>query len=71
MVRESKDHGPWNSWDRVPYITTLRNGTASTVRAGAVQKGTRVLISLWDSLMFGRVPGTQALDPTSWMCSRS
>ena len=24
--------------------------------ACAVQKGTRVLISLWDSLMFGRVP---------------
>ena len=24
----------------------------------AIQKGTRVLISLWDSLMFGRVPGT-------------
>ena len=22
----------------------------------AIQKGTRVLISLWDSLMFGRVP---------------
>ena len=22
-----------------------------------IQKGTRVLISLWDSLMFGRVPG--------------
>ena len=24
----------------------------------AIQKGTRVLASLWDSLMFGRVPGT-------------
>ena len=24
-----------------------------------IQKGTRVLISLWDSLMFGRVPGTR------------
>jgi len=24
--RESSDHGPWNSWDRVPYITTLRHG---------------------------------------------
>ena len=33
MVRESKDHGPWNSWNRVPYITTLRNGTASIVPA--------------------------------------
>ena len=25
----------------------------------AIQKGARVLISLWDSLMFGRVPGTR------------
>ena len=25
----------------------------------SIQKGTRVLISLWDSLMFGRVPGTR------------
>lgn len=31
--RESSDHGPWNSWDRVPYITDLRNGTASIVPA--------------------------------------
>ena len=23
----------WNSWDRVPYITTLRNGSASIVPA--------------------------------------
>eukprot|EP00051_Salpingoeca_urceolata_P015335 m.198436 g.198436 ORF g.198436 m.198436 type:complete len:722 (-) comp18370_c0_seq6:228-2393(-) len=22
-VRESGDHGPWNSWDRVPYITNI------------------------------------------------
>ena len=33
MVRESGDHGPINSWDRVPYITTLRNGSASIVPA--------------------------------------
>ena len=25
--------------------------------AASIHKGTRVLISLWDSLMFGRVPG--------------
>jgi len=29
--RESSDHGPWNSWDRVPYITTLRTGAPSIV----------------------------------------
>ena len=33
MVRESKDHGPWNSWDRVPYITNLRTGKPSIVPA--------------------------------------
>jgi len=32
-VRESGDHGPFNSWDRVPYITTIRNGSASVVPA--------------------------------------
>ncbi len=25
--------GPFNSWDRVPYITTIRNGTASIIPA--------------------------------------
>jgi len=30
-VRESGDHGPFNSWDRLPYITTVRNGTPSIV----------------------------------------
>ncbi len=29
--RESQDHGPINTWSRVPYVTTVRNGTASTV----------------------------------------
>ena len=33
MVRESKDHGPYNSWDRVPYITNLRYGRPSIVPA--------------------------------------
>ena len=31
--RESGDHGPWNSWDRVPYITTIGNGSASIIPA--------------------------------------
>ena len=30
-------------------------------RPPSIHKGTRVLISLWDSLMFGRVPGTRVL----------
>jgi len=30
-VRESGDHGPWNSWDRVPYITTIRTGKPSII----------------------------------------
>jgi hypothetical protein len=29
--RESGDHGAFNSWDRLPYITTIRDGTPSTV----------------------------------------
>jgi hypothetical protein len=31
--RESSDHGPFNLWDRVPYITTVRSGMPSTVPA--------------------------------------
>eukprot|EP00462_Mataza_sp_D1_P009108 CAMPEP_0175150124 /NCGR_PEP_ID=MMETSP0087-20121206/17670_1 /TAXON_ID=136419 /ORGANISM="Unknown Unknown, Strain D1" /LENGTH=775 /DNA_ID=CAMNT_0016435983 /DNA_START=250 /DNA_END=2577 /DNA_ORIENTATION=- len=31
--RESSDHGPFNSWDRQPFLTTVRNGTASLVPA--------------------------------------
>eukprot|EP00051_Salpingoeca_urceolata_P008274 m.104752 g.104752 ORF g.104752 m.104752 type:complete len:485 (+) comp15664_c0_seq1:1096-2550(+) len=29
--RESSDHGPINSWDRQPFVTTVFNGTASTM----------------------------------------
>lgn len=28
--RESSDHGPINSWDRQPFITTILNGTPTT-----------------------------------------
>eukprot|EP01083_Nonionella_stella_P019641 54547_1 len=31
--RESGDHGPFNSWDRQVYVTKVRNGTASTIKA--------------------------------------
>ena len=27
--RESGDHGPFNSWDRQPYLTTVRTGQPS------------------------------------------
>ena len=32
-VRESGYHGPFNSWDRVPYITTIATGKPSVVPA--------------------------------------
>ena len=31
--RESSDHGPINSWDRQPFITTVRDGTPSALMA--------------------------------------
>ena len=31
-VRESGDHGCFNSWDRQVYLTTVRNGTASPIK---------------------------------------
>jgi len=30
--RESGDHGPFNSWDRQVYVTTVRNGTPSPIK---------------------------------------
>ncbi len=29
FVRETHDHGPINTWDRQPYLTEVRNGSAS------------------------------------------
>ena len=26
-----QDHGPWNSWSRVPYITNIRTGKPSII----------------------------------------
>jgi len=31
--RESGDHGPFNSWDRQPFLTTVRDGTPSMTPA--------------------------------------
>ena len=31
--RESGDHGPFNSWDRQPFLTTVRDGTPSITPA--------------------------------------
>ena len=31
--RESSDHGPINSWDRQPFVTTVRNGLPSALMA--------------------------------------
>ncbi|CAE7459201.1 hypothetical protein AK812_SmicGene39094 [Symbiodinium microadriaticum] len=41
-VRESGDHGPYNSWDRVPYITTLRTG-----RPSIIPKQRHITRNLW------------------------
>lgn len=27
--RETSDHGPFNSWDRMPFLTDIRDGTPS------------------------------------------
>jgi hypothetical protein len=34
-VRESADHGPWNSWSRVPYITNIRTGALAALSVSA------------------------------------
>ena len=32
-VRETTSHGPFNTWDRQPYLTAVRNGTPSLIPA--------------------------------------
>lgn len=32
-VRETGDHGPFNMWDRQPFLTEVRNGTPSVIPA--------------------------------------
>ena len=32
-VRETQDHGQFNSWDRLPYLTDVKTGTASLISA--------------------------------------
>lgn len=32
-VRKTSDHGPVNSWDRMPWLTDVRNGSASLIPA--------------------------------------
>ena len=31
FVRETKDHGPFNSWDRQPYLTKVRDGVTASL----------------------------------------
>ena len=38
----------------------VRPATMARPEQDSIQKGTRVLISLWDSLMFGQVPNNAA-----------
>jgi hypothetical protein len=30
-VRETSDHGPFNSWDRQPYLTTIKDGVTPSL----------------------------------------
>ena len=48
---------PRAGWQAAPVCRPAH----TRARCEAIQKGTRVLISLWDSLMFGRVPKNAAL----------
>ena len=47
LVRETTDHGPFNSWDRTPYVTRVEGsvGAAATTRVGpALSNITRNMI---------------------------
>ena len=54
--RESSDHGPWNSWDRVPYITHNRNGAGG--RPSIVPRTRQVHHNFW----IGNYNSQEAMD---------
>ena len=69
MWQRVAQFAPWRAPGSAPVIDScgvaggVHKGEGPAVRptdplVSACLKGTRVLISLWDSLMFGRVPGT-------------
>merc|ERR1719266_521512 len=51
--RESSDHGPINSWDRQPFLTTVRDGTPSTVMA---------FRHVWRNLIIANYGGSKEVD---------
>ena len=57
---------------KLARMNTVRNDVGHekvyTGPSSAIQKGTRVLISLWDSLMFGRVPKNAAAKLRLGLC---
>ena len=70
LARTLKHHGP-TPGHAIAAVRALESGLWVTAGGeappAAIQKGTRVLISLWDSLMFGRVPKNAA--PKNGPCS--
>jgi len=51
--RESSDHGPINSWDRQPFLTTIRNGTATTEMA---------FRNVWRNIIIANYGGSKEVD---------
>jgi len=51
--RESSDHGPINSWDRQPFLTTVRDGTPSTVMA---------FRHVWRNIIIANYGGSKEVD---------
>ena len=48
-VRESGDHGPFNSWDRVPYVTTVRDGATPSVVPATREIAANFIIGTYSS----------------------
>ena len=48
--------GALHDFKQEASMTQVRDAHLAMRTSPAIQKGTRILVSLWDSLMFGRVP---------------
>ena len=57
--RESGDHGPFNAWDRLPYITKIRNGTSSIIPG---------LNLIYNNMFIGTYQVQEAIDTDDGVC---
>ena len=50
MVRETNDHGPFNSWDRLPYLTTVKDSQTPSLDPAVTQITRNFIVNNYHSV---------------------